>query len=87
MQCRLCEKIEPESDQATPSEYYYCADCIAKHTMICPTCKNVAKFKREERDGPYFGYYCSHCKGMWFDLDILEFRPDGSMFFFRYRNN
>jgi hypothetical protein len=80
--------IEVVPNQDIQSEAY-CAACIAKFKMICPVCGSEATFHqdREEKSGSYFGYYCSKCKGTWYNTDVLEFRPDGSMFFIRYRDN
>ena len=85
--CVLCNlAFENRSDQEVQSDWY-CPECIAKLNMTCPVCGSIAGFSQDEKSSRYFGYHCSKCKGTWFDLDILEFRPDGSMFFIRYDAN
>lgn len=85
--CVLCDSgIKSDPNQEIQSDYY-CPNCITKLTIKCPVCGSVASFSQDERSSRYFGYHCSKCKGTWFDTDVLEFRPDGSMFFMRYKDN
>lgn len=85
--CVRCGSIIKSNLSQEGGSDYYCANCIDKLNMQCPKCGSVAKFLQDEQSSPYFGYYCSKCKGTWFDLDgLLEFRPDGSKFFIRYRD-
>jgi len=87
--CAWCGSvIESTHEQQIQSEAY-CIHCIARFQMRCPVCGSVASFHQEGEDksSSYFGYHCPQCKGSWFDTDVLEFKPDGSMYFIRYRDN
>lgn len=87
--CNWCGSvIELDPDQTNQSEAY-CINCIDKFKMTCPACRSVATFHQEDEDrsSSYFDYYCTTCKGTWYNTDVLEFKPDGSMFFIRYRDN
>ena len=87
--CVWCgSEIEINANQEIQSEAY-CASCITKFRMICPVCSSVAMFHQdgEDKSSSYFGYYCPQCKGIWYNTDVLEFRPDGSIFFIRYHDN
>ena len=86
--CILCGSVIEGNNKEIRSEAY-CAKCISKFEMICPVCGSVAAFHQNEgdRSSSYFGYHCPKCKGTWYDRDVLEFNPDGSMFFIRYRDN
>jgi hypothetical protein len=89
LKCIFCGAvIVSDPDQEVQSEAY-CAKCIARFEMICPVCGSVATFHQSgaDKSSSYFGFHCPKCKGTWFDRDVLEFNPDGSMVFIRYRDN
>jgi hypothetical protein len=84
----MCGSVIECNNKEIQSEVY-CAKCISGFEMICPVCGSVATFRQNEGDkaSSYFGYHCPKCKGTWYNTDVLELKPDGSMFFIRYRDN
>ena len=87
--CIYCGAVIESTIGQEPQSEAYCANCISKWKMICPVCGSVAKFHQGEgeKSSSYFGFHCPKCKGTWYDTDVLEFKPDGSTFFIRYRDN